>query len=162
MTREALEMVCSTKCSDELPSKMCTAFTTHALLFHSAARPPAATSWPFCQLLLAVRFRQSPRCFWLHGCISYLGVSCILLPVRLELARSRGIVVVECTIGRGHWPVLRWETHPKKPSGPPARNAMSALLYCCPLAVGEDTHSNAFVLMVSMGATVVVCLVAVM
>jgi len=57
-----------------------------------------------------------------------------------RLIRSRGVVVVESTIGRGHGPVLRWETHPNSLEGLPPGIPMPTLLCCRPLAVAHE-HS---------------------
>ena len=56
----------------------------------------------------------------------------------LEAVVKRAIV--ESAIGRGHGPVLRWETHPNSLEGLPPGNSMPALLECRPLAVAHD-HS---------------------
>jgi hypothetical protein len=139
VTCEALEMECSTKSSDKLASEVCAALSAHSLLLHSSTGSPATTSsWPFCQLLLVVHLRQPIWCFQLLRGISrfYIRVPSVRWICLLRLVRR--IVIVECTIGRGHRPVLRWETHPNSLEGLPPGISMPALLYCRRLAVAQE------------------------
>lgn len=142
MTCEALEMESATKSSDELASKMCTTFPTHALLLDCSTVFPAGTSWPLSQLLLVVHIWQSIRCLLLFRGIGSICIRAAMSSMRWAwlwmVVRSGGVVVVESAIGRGHGPVLRWETHPNSLEGLPPGNAMPAWLDCRPHAIAHD------------------------
>lgn len=143
MACEAFEMKGSTESPDKLPSEMRSAFPTHALLLCCPTGPPVATSCPFCQLLLTVRVRHSVwrlvlglmPCFWISAILSSMCKTSMR-----RVIRSRRIVVVECAIRWGHWPVLRRETHPNSLVGLPPGYAMPALLYCRPLTVAQEPN----------------------
>jgi hypothetical protein len=98
---EALEMKGPTESPDKLPSEMCAAFSTHALLLCCPTGSPVTTSGPFCQLLLTVRVLHSVRRLLL-GLLPCFLISTVLSSVRQagmrRVARSRGIVIVECAI----------------------------------------------------------------
>jgi hypothetical protein len=140
VTCEALKMECPTKSSDKLARKVCATLSTHSLLFHCSTGSPATSSWPFCQLLLVVHLRHPIWCFQLFRSIYrfYIRVPSARWICLLRLVRR--IVVVECTIGRGHRPVLRWETHPNSLEGLPPGISMPTLLCCRRLAVAQE-HS---------------------